>query len=354
MLITHNVNKLLKIDVLNTSHNQELVDFLDYLGQQNPSVLGYHYPIYRDMLAQIGVGEPYYLGAWSGDELVGLLPGFIKRTEFGLVYSSLPFFGPNAGVICGNNEQRHEVHNALLSSVLDYLNNQPAILSASFITPFIFDHFECYDRMKPDAIIVQKITQYLNLPLTKWDNSILYDLRKSKKMGVNISTDISNEKVTQFYNIYKQNCEDYGIPIKPRSSIDFLLYRGIPEGRVSCYFAFKDETMIAGLIVIWGPLTASYYLPCTLDSARSLQPGTALIEAAFSEAKNRGILFWNWEASPSRDSGVYKFKKKWGSQETNYRIYVLPFRDINYFRQIGREHLAEQFPYYFVYPYDKL
>ena len=112
--------------------------------------------------------------------------------------------------------------------------------------------------------------------------------------------------------------------------------------------------MIGGLLIIHSPLTVSYYIPCTRTSARTLQPGALLINRASLDAQAHGIRYWNWEGSPSREDGVYRFKEKWGSVEGAYRIYVKAFRSLEIFRQLGKEHLARQFPFYFVYPFDRL
>jgi lipid II:glycine glycyltransferase (peptidoglycan interpeptide bridge formation enzyme) len=136
--------------------------------------------------------------------------------------------------------------------------------------------------------------------------------------------------------------------------IELLLEKGVSGQLASCYFAIHQEQMIGGLLILWGGLTASYYTPCSLASARTLQPGPALIDCAVKDARQRGIRYWNWESSPSRESGVYRYKQKWGSLEQDYRIYLVPFRELDDYRQLGKGKLASEFPYFFVYPYDQL
>ena len=344
----------LTVEVLSRSNDPEYIEFLDNLGKRHPSVLCYHYPLYRDMLTNISIGEPLYLGTRLNGNLVGVLPGFVRSAEIGTVYCSLPFFGPNAGVIWANNDLSRECHQVLLTATLKHLQHEQNFLSATFYTPLFFDQFEYYDYFLPDAIVVDKFTHSTYLPDFKPSSSVARNIRKAKKSGVTISTEITPQNMDMFYGIYKKNCEDYGIPLKPRLAIESLLDVSDSVDCARAYFALHENSMIAGLLVLFSPLTISYYLPCALHSARSLQPGAALIHQAMQDAQQRGIQYWNWESSPSRDSGVCKFKKKWGSLESEYRIYVLPFESEKTLKQIGKENMSLNFPYFFVYPFDRL
>jgi Acetyltransferase (GNAT) domain len=344
------------IDIEELSCDTEIINFLDKLSLKNPSVLGYHYPFFRDMLILIGIGEPVYLGARQLGKLVGLLPAFTFNTKAGAVYSSLPFFGPNAGILCDTSKSQAEIHQALLKALLFKAEASNA-LCCSIYTPFLFKDFQLYDSVMPNAIIVNKFTQYLNLTSTmnSWQTGALgRNLRKAYREGIEIDTKVNWQRLNTFYDIYQQNCIEYGIPQKPKLCIDFLTQPNIIGNHTSIYFAFHQGKMIAGLLTIYSSQTLSYYIPCTISSARSLQPGVMLIYQAIKDAQARGIRYWNWESSPSREDGVYLFKEKWGSIEGSYRIYLKTFRPSNIFRDLGQNNIAKHFPYYFVYPFDLL
>ncbi|MBN1269871.1 MAG: GNAT family N-acetyltransferase [Kiritimatiellae bacterium] len=309
--------------------------------------------MYRDMLVLAGVGQPCYLGARSDGQLVGLLPAFSFTSEAGTVFSSLPFFGPNAGVLCADDEKAPEIHRLLLGALLENAREHDAVC-CSVYTPFLFDRFELYDSAMPDALVVNKFTQYLDLHATKWDSSIQYDLRKARRKGVEVTQEILPERIRGFYDIYEQNCRDYGIPLKPRACIEYLLGEPLRGRCTDAYFAVRDDELLAGLLVIRSPVTVSYYLPCATAEARTLQPGTLLVDEAVRRAREEGARFWNWESSPGRDTGVYHFKEKWGSREETYKMYVQRLRPPGFFEKLGREGIERHFPFYFVYPFDRL
>jgi len=320
---------------------------------RSPSVLAYHYPFYRDMLVAIGVGQPVYLGAWLDGHLVGMLPAFYRESAAGVVFSSLPYFGPNAGVLCSAEDLRAGVHAVLLKALLDRANLAGA-LACSVYTPFLFSEFALYEAAMQDALVVDRATQYLDLSAAPLNKDLSYDLRKASGHGVEVSQEITSEAIDAFYTVYAQNCRDHGIPVKSRRSVEALTGPGCLGRWTDLYLARHEGQLIGGLLVLRSPQTVSYYMPCTRRDARSLQPGTLLADHAMRNARARGVRFWNWESSPSRTSGVYRFKKKWGSLESAYRIYVQPLRPSGTFDQMSAQGIAEHFPDYYVYPFGLL
>jgi hypothetical protein len=340
------------VEQLTAAHDTEVESFLDELSRTSPAVLGYHYPFYRDMLVELGIGSPIYLGARRGDKLVGLMPIFVRESEVGIAYCSLPYFGPNAGVLCASGPESDGIHEALLSELIAKARDSNA-LSCAVYTPFLFADFSHYDARRPDAM-VERFTQFSHIKNVEWDSSIRYDLRRAERLGVRLSTESSASTFDEFYSIYAENCAENGIPLKPKQCIEKLAAPNVLGRRSSAYFAYDVNRLIGGLLVVHSPVTVSYYIPCTRRESRPLQPGTALIDKAFRDMQAAGMRIWNWESSPRRGAGVYQFKGKWNATEASYRIYVWCFRGLQFLRQIGRARLAACFPHYFVYPYDRL
>lgn len=334
------------------SETKAINDFLNQIEScKSTTILGYHYPFYGLMLDSIGVGQPLYFGGYIGNKIVAYLPGFIRKTKIGSVYSSLPFFGPNVGAVLENKYSSKKNYELLLKKLIEYLKSQRGIISASFYTGFLSKDFSFFEKSLKTKLYVDKFTQYLDLSKSKWNAELLYDIRKAKKNNVKIETKINEKRIDDFYKIYKKNCDEFGIPLKPKKSIEFLLHQGVSLGQVKCYFAYVKNMMIGGLIVIYGKEVVSYYLPCTLSSARTLQSNTLLIDFAIEEAKNNDKKIWNWESSPSQDSGVYRFKKKWGSLESKYRTYIKTFTPEEKIREYGNNTLVKNFPYFYVIPF---
>lgn len=336
---------------LNDSLAAEVAAFLESLAKSNHSVLGYHYPFYLEMLRHVGVGQPLvFIARDSSGEIVGYMPALVKSAEMGCVISSLPFFGPNAGILSANIECVDPIMRAFNLWIEE---NNP--ISASVYTPFENPEAETiYAQHLSGALRIEKFTNFIRLDNLSLSSSLLYDLRKAEKSGVIIEETCDTALAPDIYEIYIRNCHDYGIPPKPYSCIETLIQKSASNKGTATYVARLDGRIIGALIMIYSPITASYYLPCSIHEFRSSQPTSLLIHHAMVESQKRGLKFWNWESSPSRDSGVFKFKKKWGSQDGTYSIFVLPRRPKEDFAAWGRQGISDAFPFFFVYPFHLL
>ncbi|MBI3298606.1 MAG: GNAT family N-acetyltransferase [Elusimicrobia bacterium] len=335
---------------------------MDALGGStaSASVLGYHYPENRDMLLRVlskGT-EACFIGAWSADgELQAVLPGMLHRAGGRACYNSLPFFGPNAGVLASAEDPARYagLARALTLAAVELARGEQA-LSAVFYSPFNPEGLPLPnpaldEDLKP--LRVPRTTLFTSIGAeAEWAADIRYDIRKAEKAGVTVQEGIAADAVGRVYEIYAKNCADFGIPLKPRECIEHLCRFG--GKRVAAYTARLEGEIIAALIVLRGPRTASYYLPCGDSKHRALQAGSVLIERAVRDARDAGLTYWNWEASPDKEGGVYRFKRKWGAQESGYEVSVVPLVDDGVLKEIGSKGLADDFPFYFVYPYAAL
>jgi hypothetical protein len=344
----------LTVRLLSSVEDAELSSFLDQTARENESVLGYHYPFYRDMLQQIEIGKPLYFGCWKNGNMVGCLPGFVKESDSGSAFSSLPFFGPNAGVITDHHtDENNKIHAALLK-YSDAYNRENNIVSASYYTPFNYPELkEYYKEFLPGCMEVEKFTTFIDLKGYELTPALAYDIRKAVKSGVTVDSKIDQDTIEAVYNIYRKNCEDYGIPLKPFATIRYLMLEGTNSANTKTYVARHNDEIIGGLIMIFSPKTASYYLPCSKHEFRSLQPTSFLINHAIKECQERGICYWNWESSPSKESGVYKFKKKWSSQDSTYSVFIKLYKDEDFFINLGKEKITGNWPHFFIFPFSK-
>ena len=77
-----------------------------------------------------------------------------------------------------------------------------------------------------------------------------------------------------------------------------------------------------------------------------------IINQAMLDAAEQNFEWWNWGGTwPSQES-VYKFKKKWGAQDFQYRYYTT----INNWDilKANKEQLSIEYENFYVAPYDQL
>jgi len=234
-----------------------------------------------------------------------------------------------------------------------HLACEPDLLTTVIHTPVGGDAAS-YRTAWPDAVVMDRFTQVLDLDGLEWPAKVRYDLRRSEKLGVVVDETFTPERLAEFHHLYAANCADAGIATKSPAMLERLCTRGRDEGHVHIAFALHDDRVIGGLMTLMGGATASYYIPCSLPEARPLQPGMVLADHAIRAARARGMKWWNWEASPGRDSGVYAFKRRWGSREAEYLTLARARQPETRLREIGADALRAAFPNMFVYPFSRL
>jgi hypothetical protein len=231
--------------------------------------------------------------------------------------------------------------------------------SIAFYTPLWFTDFSWYGEvLAPDFLVVEKSTQHVTLSdPPKWPATRARDIRRAKTAGLQVVVSPTSKQAEQFWSLYLQNCSEYGIPPKPHACLEKILKEMWPQGLAQFMVAVdpaSDGRIVAGLINLISRRTVSYYLPGYDSSYRAQQPMALLIQYAAADAASRGVTLWNWESSPMKGSGVHFYKAKWGSSESNYRIYVKPLRPLTDYQQLGAPGLTEHFPFFFVYPFNQL
>ena len=192
----------------------------------------------------------------------------------------------------------------------------------AFYTPFLYDANTFESAFSPDRVI-DKFTQYLDLRgFTGWPSHIRHkSLGRAKSKGVTIRMGTLQD-IPCLVAIYHENYERKGIALKPESYFHQIIEQLCPLGIARFSVAEWENRVVACLVTIQAGITISYNVPCCEQSAQTTQANSLLIDEAVRALIPYGYRFWNWEASPGRDSSVYKFKERWGSQEATYKILI--------------------------------
>jgi len=321
----------------------------------SPSLLGYHTPAYMNALTKVLDDNPLYLVAFFEGKAAGFLPLRWRRGKFGTVINSLPFFGPNGGPVLtsfGLNQTDAVMHR--LAIELHVFTAEIGAVSVVCYTPFLSDATVFEEAFSPDHV-VDKFTQYLDLKgFTEWSSHIRHkSLGRAKTKGVTVRMG-GQADVPRLLEIYRENYARKGITLKPDTYFHQVVEELCPLGVARFTVAEWKSRVAACLITIQAGITISYNIPCCEEDAQTAQPNSLLIDESVRTLLSQGYRFWNWESSPDRDHPVYKFKARWGSQETSYKILIKYPGGKGSFAGLRSEDIAGEYPFYFVIPFDDL
>jgi CelD/BcsL family acetyltransferase involved in cellulose biosynthesis len=318
-----------------------------------PEALLYHSLRYRELLQVMLGSRADYLAAWRGNRLVGILPLMHADGPFGQVINSLPFFGSHGGVIAEDSEATE----ALWAAFRDRASRSEVCAASVIGNPFDSQPdllgsagANLSDRRISQSTPLEGGDCFAEKLLDEIDGSARRNLRKAEVAGVRIT--IRNDAVSFLADAHWAQMREIGGFPKPAAFFAAFpeILRGGEDYRL--YVAELDGTPVAALLMFYFKRFAEYIMPVTAPGLRELQPSAALLFRAMSEAAAEGRRVWNWGGTWLNQTGVYRFKRKWGAQERIYE-YAVVVNDPTLLDRSADE-LATAYPYFYVVPYSAL
>jgi hypothetical protein len=310
------------------------------------------------------VGEDYYLLAMAGGEVVAAIPAFLKRSEYGNVLNSLPFWGSNGGIIVKTSlpaDEERSVKRSLLRSFYELAEQLKCVLSTIIVSPLEKDKV-FYERHARAEFTDERIGQITILPDTPDPDKLLRlfesvrrrNIKKALKSGISCYQSNEPEAMEFLYNLHVENISTIGGLTKPPEFFEAVQNVLSHGSDYRLYIAEKDETPIAALLLFYYNRVVEYYIPAIVKDYRTFQPLSLLVFEAMLNAMRRGFKYWNWGGTWYIQTGVYDFKKRWGANDRPYRYYVKQHRDISNIKSLGKSDILKKYPYYYVIPFTEL
>lgn len=310
---------------------------------------------YRDLVARVVDARPHYLMALDGEEVGGVLPSFaMSHPLLGTVLNSLPYYGSNGGFI---TDGRPAVAKTLAGAWLALERELGCAATTMISSPFDSD-LTVYEGLAP-TFRDNRIGQVTPLPASGTEEALfaLYDetarrnVRKARKSGVAWRVDNSAEAMSFLYRTHDENIRAIGGLSKPGTFFDAVAVV-VPQEDWRLYVAEQAGERIAALLVFRFNATVEYYTPAIVEASRSLQPLALLVHEAMRESAAAGYKWWNWGGTWKSQTGVYRFKRKWGAVDMPYHYYTR-LVEPGLLRR-SRAELLAAFPGFFVVPFDQL
>ena len=280
---------------------------------------------YLSLISQHLSSEMFWFVNYKKDGKISCaLPVMTKDGQFGKVVNSLPFYGSNGGIF----EQESNVSSK--KNLLDFFYDYCLKISAASIT-LVSNPFnsmkEFYDDWAHYDFIDMRIGQITNFPINK-DISLIdtfsdprpRNIRRAIKEGIIIEKDWE-KNIDFLHSVHLENMNSIGG--KPKKKEFFTqIPKYMKKEEWSIFTAKKNSATVAALLLFYHNKTVEYFTPVIKKQYRSTQALSYIIYSAMIEARENGFLNWNWGGTWSSQSGVYDFKKKWGTNDNYYYYYT--------------------------------
>jgi hypothetical protein len=339
----------MELETLSPSSHEECEAFL----LASDGALLYHSRRYLGFLQELLGCSDRTLVAREDGRIVGVFPILALETERGTVLNSSPFYGSHGGVVTA----RADVEAALVEAYARLARTDGVLASTVVGNPFLARSEPAY----PADLHDERIAQVTELPaadasdarsriLALAEPSAARNVKKAEKAGIVVERDPG--ALAGLRAIHEENMTRIGGRPKPGAFFD-LVPRHFRAGEdYDLYVARKGGALAAALLVFYFRRTVEYFVPGIEHAYRSEEPLAAILATAMSDAAARGFRVWNWGGTWLSQTGVYRFKRKWGGVDSSYRYHVA-LNDRSLLATTAAE-LTQRFPGFYVVPFDRL
>lgn len=329
----------------------ELTNAYDQYFSRHPETLFYHSSKYKNFLKSLLRCDEEYLLAVDGENICGVIPLMFAEWEGKRVYNSLPFYGSNGGIVA----EHDGAYEALADAYREITRRQTTLSSTIIESPFATQPANGLSGNLSDY----RISQFSNIRfsanhremiLGQIDSSARRNIMKAEREGVTVAIDHS--QLPRLRDMHQANMRAIGGLPKTDEFFALIPEHFVPQVDFNLYVAEKDGLIISALLLFYFNETVEYFTPAVDAEHRTLQPLSLILIQAMTDASRRGFRWWNWGGTWATQTGVHRFKKKWGAVERRYNYHVqLNDKSI---LEWPSEKILNTFPHFYVAPFSAL
>jgi hypothetical protein len=328
----------------------DILEFLDSL----EFVPAQHDPRWAEVYAQLDKEDFYIIVAHENGNIVGVSNFTVFRGPLGAIIHANPYMGYGGCSVTAGKEIA--VIDCLMEAIVNHARHSGCITASVATPPFSETLVDLYiSALKPDYCH-KKFYQYHYLDqhpfeaLTKKRRgAFASEVRRAQTSGIEITQAAGISEA--WLDIYETRYQQIGARILPRAFHKSLVETFVPAGKAQLHLAYKQGRLLGGTLFLIGRGIVDYFSTAFNAESMKLYPGTLILHDAFHKFIELGIKRFNWQSSPSRDSGVYDFKARWGAQESENVVMTKVLGDSKVFTQRPLSEVRDAYGLHFVLPY---
>ena len=269
---------------------------------------------------------------------------YIKSSQFGTVINSLPFFGSHGGPFSSDTLGQKE----LLEKFGEKIEEINPISVTLIETPFQPLNDGTLHQIGLEYVDF-RIGQFTPLPadMTNFHVKTRNAIRKGLKLKLNIEKNNDEGDWSWMQSLHEKSISQMGGVPKKMAIFDSL--KKAFGDDVELWIGYLGKKAITGLVIVKFHETIEYFTPVVDETYKDSQALSALIYTVMQKFSERGFKLWNWGGTWESQTGVYRFKSRWGAFDKPYRYFNQVRSDHIY--QISSDTLNQEFPYYYLYKY---
>lgn len=302
-------------------------------------------------------GEDLYIAVASEDgDIIGVANYTIFSGPFGAVAHANPYMG-YGGCSCAPGRE-NEVIPALMRDVMEHVSGTGCATLSVALPPFQEQASDLYVLSLEPQYCFTNFFQYNDLHRHPLDcmnsvsrHRIMNPIRRTVALGVTTRPAESLSQVEEWLGIYEARNAKLGVRPLPRAFLTGAWKQFGFADKAQLFLAYRQTQMLGGGFFVEGRGIVDYFSCAFSDEGMHLFANFQVVDTAMKYYMGRSVRRFNWQSSPSRDSGVYAFKKRWGAVEGQYAVLTRTFAHPEAFISRPLEEVRAAYGPHFVLPY---
>ena len=315
-----------------------------------------HDPRWTQVYSKLNNENFFMAVASKRDMIIGVSTFTVFKGTFGSILHANPYMG-YGGCSCAPGKESEVIH-ALMLALIDWAESF-GCATLSVATPPFSERFAEYyiSALRPDYFL-KNFYQYDYIDIHPFDKlkskrrqAFKNEVRRAESTGIEIRRADNSSQVYSWLDIYEARYAQLGARPLPREYQSILWDIFAPVGKAELYLAYKNMQLLGGTLFLLGVGIVDYFSTAFKKESMKLYPGTLILNHAFNRFIDLGIRRFNWQSSPSRNSGVYAYKKRWGALEGEHLVLTKILGDPNVFLERPLNEVRDAYCGHFVLPY---
>lgn len=319
---------------------------------------------WADVISPLGPDQAFFFVAFdNAKQALAGLPLYLFQSPLGAILTSVPQAGPLGGVVLrqGLRESaKQPLYAALVRKMVAFAQEQKCIASTIITHPFLRDRDFYLDV--PPAYHFENFTQAIrlgdvfadgdriNAGSSKNNTRIRRNLARAREAGITIDWGTPAD-FDSWYEIHQQRHTELGATPLPKAFLKVILERD--SNHAGLLIARRNTELIGGCVYVWSKKVVDVFMLSSRSEFLDSGVNYAISAAAIQHFERRRFEWFNWQSS-QRNSGVYDFKKQWGSEEYPYWFLTWTYPGFEPILERSVTETAAFFPWHYLAPYEAL
>lgn len=319
---------------------------------------------WAEAIQELGPDRPIFLLCRDGARDIAGLPLYLFEHRLGNILTSVPQPGPMGGVFCREGLAEADMegaYGALLERASRIAEESRCLTLTIMTNPFRPDLPLCERHLSPDHVL-ENFTQYVPLDeavpggrvalrgLGRRSN-LSRNLRKAHEAGFEVTACDAEADLEAWCRLHEERHTEVGA--RP---LDRKLFRNIlgvlgPRGKAGLLLVRAGREIASGCLYVYHRSVMDVFMLSMNPRYVGQAPNFLNTEHSLHWARRMGVRLYNWQSSPGRESGVYRYKRQWGSLEAPYHFVTRRLCAPERLREIGVEALKAEYPRHYVVPF---